>query len=118
MREFKFRAWDLKLGENSMFYFPNPISIGLALWRISRDPKGYAIMQFTGIIARDKKEVYEHDIIEYRTEDGGAYSTAFKGIVKYDNGAFRCPYELGTIEIFKVLGNIYENPELLKVEIQ
>lgn len=81
-------------------------------------------MQFTGLCDRDGKEIYEGDVVRY--ENAG-----------YDPSEGETPWEIGTV-IFKnlawmidsddymlcdftltdleVIGNIYENPELLRVE--
>jgi len=68
------------------------------------------LMQFTGLIDKNGKEVFEGDIIErlYRYE------------VRFKNGYFFGYNKKGCLSVFEirndmtVIGNIYENPELLK----
>ena len=67
------------------------------------------LMQFTGLKDKNGKEIYEGDIIEYSNwneEKQSQYTIILiDNITKLPN----IDYEYG-----KVIGNIYENPELLK----
>ena len=133
MREFKFRAWDTKKKK----------MINLAKANISMHPedgslftdsigrfdvtKNFELMQYTGLKDKNNKEVYEGDIVLFY----GDYTTALKcgwhtGIVtwnqdllRYDLVAKDKVWSIGDeTDEFKykseVLGNIYENPELIK----
>lgn len=80
----------------------------------------YDAMQSTGLIDKNGIEIYEGDIVRYNR--GVSYSVEkFPYSVKYIEGAF--VFEHGFIQhnLFKnvkyvtVIGNIYENPELLEV---
>lgn len=96
----------------------------------------YDLMQFTGLRDKNGKEIYEGDILtstSYPFQDDGKYN--YHGIVEWDDeyaayflttqlvnsekrGALHgvsqtiMNYEMAT---FEVIGNIYENPELLEV---
>lgn len=83
----------------------------------------YDIMQYTGMKDRNGKEIYENDVIEgdlfdYRLPN---YRLPTMGHVVFDNE--HCFYanknEAGLTALFKInnikiIGNIYETPELLK----
>jgi uncharacterized phage protein (TIGR01671 family) len=73
------------------------------------------VMQFTGLLDKNGVEIYEGDII--RLEHWGP--SIYK--IDFDRGAFYIAKsdreEVGDIkyaEKCEVIGNIYENPELLK----
>jgi len=76
------------------------------------DPNNVILMQYTGYEDKNGKEIYEGNIVEYydtlyevRWMLGGFYITDIK------EGGF---LEVATNERYmKVVGNIYENPELL-----
>ncbi len=87
------------------------------------------LMQYTGLHDKNGKEIYEGDIVLYKDwemayEGGGNDSFINKGIVEYceDNCCFNVT-ERQTVDIadvlykgnedLEVIGNIYENPELL-----
>ena len=110
MRTIKFRAWDknnLRMLEHEQLlksspYYQSPFT---------RDD--IELMQFTGLLDKNGKEIYEGDIIQ--NEFG-------KKIVTWCDGGFYCDEEKTIMRIYfwllelskiKVIGNIYENPELL-----
>mgnify|MGYP006197260585 CR=1 FL=1 len=115
-REIKFRAWDTKLEEmikdpyveqHMQFAHLNEL-ISAALTR-------YVLMQYTGLRDKNGKEIYEGDII--KTD----YNGGFTGNIEYRLGEWLIMR--GTADILadlhkynwdiEVIGNIYENPELL-----
>lgn len=124
MREIKFRAWHKEekiMGEvlgidilhKEIFFSDEDVDC-----YEHTDFKDIELMQYTGLKDKNNKEIYEGDIVKLRTNHG-------IGVVKnYDEwGAFVVEYikprplaVLGTNyykEDIEVIGNIYENPELL-----
>jgi len=114
MREIKFRAWDIV--ENRFWYFTlQEILERRESYRGSFDEtilKGKKT-QFIGIYDKNKKEIYEGDIMRY----------SYDGEDKVDVIVFSSPmftyskcmrWSLSQDEI---IGNIYENPDLLLEEM-
>ena len=119
MREIKFRAWD-KLNKE-MF---NVESINFQERRVYKDVVSYRnfndieLMQYTGLKDKNNKEIYEGDILS-----DGNDEKPYKVI--FENGSFRAEFE-GDFEEYsfdlidivaqgcEVVGNIYENSELIK----
>lgn len=130
MREFKFRAFE----NNKMYYqvrvggiFDNEATVP-TYWDESRrgwihliGGKYTKVMQYIGFKDKDGKEIYEGDILEkdgcwsIRVEyDKGSFRVRDLDEVRYINRILDCHIYTFDIENWKVIGNIYENPELLK----
>lgn len=113
MREIKFRAWDSQDERMAQRFLPD--------WgNISQ--KRYKLMQYTGLKDRHGVEIYEGDILK-PTETS---SKRENRKVEYVDGSFCYSLEghlkpnyysnltQGKSQLFYVIGNIWENPELLK----
>ena len=129
-REIKFRAWhkDLKkmfkigqitLEKGTWNFEPNDRDfIGMS---IPSQPS-FVLMQYTGLHDKNGKEIYDGDIVYCQTKYGKA-----KAIIKFIDGKFVAywnsalthpenGHHIACYEInkrFEVIGNIYDNPELL-----
>jgi uncharacterized phage protein (TIGR01671 family) len=141
MREIRFRAWDIK--EKKMWEVASLWGSG-SKWEL--EPQRYGakitsrlgdyeirsceLMQYTGLKDKNGKEIYEGDIVIYKyVEHHGCeeqeITTTRKGVIKFLLGQFM---PIPTSEVcedgyyswmmydFEVIGNIYDNPELLKEE--
>ena len=93
MRPIKFRAWD-KINKKMFRLSHNPIS------ELSK--ASIPIMQFTGLKDKNGKEIYEGDIMKN-------YDYHFF-VVEWNKKNARWDNCFGR----EVIGNIYENPELIK----
>ena len=131
MRPIKFRAWDEPNetgGPEGMSYNARP------------DCDATAIMQFTGILDKDGKEIYDGDILHTRSElvnlSSGRQTGKFSeklSVVEWntdgwgyfharsiENSPCTIGFKVKGIKILakysSVVGNIYENPYLVTLE--
>lgn len=126
MREIKFRAW----GENKMMY-PEQMDTNLLIIT----PVGkicyvipsteysnkeliwtdYKLMQYTGLKDKNGKEIYEGDIV--KTVHGNEiYKVEYHQSTFMYIGKERNQYPNHNLSSnSEIIGNIYENPELLNV---
>ena len=112
MRTLKFRVFDGKEMEH--------FTLSRLYWRGEEFgdynfPENEEVMQFTGLLDKNGKEIYEGDVMK----------TVYEGIVTviFRIGAFWCTGEKLNINIpvyefvqdgeCEVIGNIYENKELI-----
>lgn len=135
MRDIKFRAWD-KAGK--MIAVGDLQFINNGIWvTSSRDKRGFSttiqdgagctLMQFTGLKDKNGKEIYEGDLLTgetYYEADNDAREWTFSNpaVVKWmENEAGFYPFTLNIrwrcdVVNVEVIGNIYENPELIQEE--
>jgi len=120
MREIKFRCWDKKRKQMydvigmSRYYSDKsmqPSWIGKLHKKMT--PTGRTKEEWNG------REIYEGDIVKKLTDGFKLWNETKEpiGEVFYENGCFcvgrKLKVALGSVEC-EVIGNVYENPELLK----
>lgn len=121
----KFRAYDS--GSLSRMYQPDEVMVGNGdIWIIDEDSvagdwivnNDLHLMQSTGLKDKNGKEIFEGDVlgtkdgllngvIEYRS-DLGMWTNS---LIRYNNFERLCIVATSR----EIIGNIYENPELLEV---
>lgn len=119
----KFRAWDKELKEivkvNALFFDSQVVKVtykngSVALY----DVEDYILMKSTGLVDKEGTEVFEGDILHHQIQ------TEYTFIVKYDkekgcwygdglSRTYRIKITKDFLPYYKVIGNIYENKELL-----
>lgn len=112
MKEIKCRAWDKKINK---FHFWDSISqpYDNIFWHMAKE-EDMPVTQFSGLKDKNGKEIYEDDIIQ---KENGVW-----GVIIYKAPFFEVTisetqsslYTKEWIEDSEVIGNIYENHELIK----
>lgn len=127
-REIKFRFWgdfgalnedsdkcekEMLYGDEFCFFSNEPIDVLFA-------DKTIVVMQFTGLKDKNGKEIYEGDVLKINLYDDLEWNTK----VRFRNGGFCIDVEgeeynvtligfLNDEASAEIIGNLYENPELL-----
>ncbi len=135
MREIKFRAWDKErktmvevLEITFMFEGKDGIWIsGYDNDSIDHEifPENLELMQFTGLLDKNGKEIYEGDILRQHKNKGTIFTVIWDkdGIWRVKELILIGPNEIDDLsqdflwrwaKVTEVIGNIWENPELLE----
>ena len=116
-REIKFRVFETELARGRMFSWEEIKSEFVYYLNC----KETFVMQSTGMLDCDGKEIYENDIVQTVSKDGVRLSK-FQIIWSESRCRFmkrredESYYDLETSQLLlKIIGNIYENPELVGV---
>lgn len=128
-RDIKFRGFDsvnkVMLPVESINFREGYISLNEGDNSVTDTLEMIELIRYTGVKDRNGKEIYEGDIVSfYNDEEYKLKST--NALVIYDSGAFMLEHKklgkeyLGEMDIenmcIKIVGNIYDNPELLEGE--
>lgn len=128
MKNIKFRAYDSLA--KKMYNWTELLNQNLKNIFTIPEQCGYNLMQYTGLKDRNMKEIYEGDIIKVNEDIRKAFDLKKIMYVVFMEGAFylkaekeikwellRCFPAIVGIEgnaRVEVIGNIYDNPELLE----
>ena len=128
MREIKFRVWDIELKKIRIVTVINVSFSGKEIVNVAltdvvqgeyiQDGKKIILMQFTGLHDKKDKNIYEGDIVRYEINQHLICKVIWDEnncrylLVDKDNYQYRCDDH--TVLICEVIGNIYENGDLLK----
>ena len=132
MREIKFRVWDKETKNicevRNIDFISEMVQIKYQANYGVRELENVILMQFTGLQDENGVDIYEGDIINlsYEYFDGHFRDNEIVGKVYFEDSSFRMSYKkydeirewrIDEPEILsiEVIGNIYENPELLEV---
>lgn len=138
MREIKFRAWLLDrfdsyngqvyiakwkmVDVHSLHFGSNKIMFTGGTTKTPRAQKINAeciIEQFTGVLDKNSKKIYEGDIVRATDANTHEYDDEIDDSVSFIGSCFSLSESWETLDYFgsnnlEVIGNIHENPELLK----
>ena len=124
MEKPKFRAW-LKndkeiIDVDEMNWFNGELDIIGDYITFVRKADEIELMQSTGLKDKNGKEIFEGDIVKMAKD---VYSEpTYYEVVRHRGGAYRLESKQHGCELWlrhtdcEIVGNVYENPELLEVE--
>lgn len=103
MREIKFRSWDGERMHKAFGLSHNPVF----WWEEHYD---YPLMQYTGLKDKNGVEIYEGDILRFHIPTSFDYQITWSDQeARWYTGPLNPAYSEK-----EVIGNIYENPDLLE----
>lgn len=126
-REIKFRAWNKKEKYmepvDDLQMFSNQLSIGMLSKDYFLGKDDVELMQYTGLHDKNRKEIYEGDILQISDVDKAIVEWSNKyasfilkpiGDYYFDNDVLGCSTEHN--DLIEVIGNLYDNPNLVVKE--
>ena len=125
MREIKFRVWDKEFEETltqdeGTFQYRDRYDYWVTDFEDAMgNPERFTIMQYTGLKDENGVEIFEGDIVNHYWSDQIGESHCGKVVMRnpFDYSVEDAEYFIFADEL-EILGNIYENPELLESEAE
>jgi uncharacterized phage protein (TIGR01671 family) len=136
MREIKYRAFwyedKVITAVDTIEFLQGGIRVLDGCWHIGWAGKDCELLQFTGLRDKNKKEIYESYIVKFTNpideidseigvckfeQDECNFVLQYKGY-RNDHYALHTIYLISNVTYecsYEVIGNIYENPELVKI---
>jgi uncharacterized phage protein (TIGR01671 family) len=127
MHEIKFRAWDKDIGMYAVTTLQWHACNQHNAWPFYPDacrPKNRTfghnaiLLQYTGLVDNEGREIYEGDVVRYAGIDSFIFweqeSCSFRIKRSGKQTVQEVPLRKNILSQIRVIGNIYENPELLK----
>lgn len=116
--EIKFRVWD------NVGYMSSPFTLTDIQFKKIGFGSGCPVMQYTGLKDKNGVEIYDGDVLlhfgrfkricEYQDGAFGYKADLDFGFISYNSNAYNLGLAESVITKAEVIGNIYQNPELLK----
>lgn len=128
MRTIKFRAWDKKkiINWDDLLKYYGDGESDYDLHAIFSGDEHLGLMQFTGLLDKNGKEIYEGDIVKFydtTIPDDIEFIDAIPMVCQFEDNGFNFygngDARTGALnnddkDFREIIGNIYENPKLFK----
>lgn len=123
----KFRAWwiqdEVMTHIDTLEFLQGGIRVSDGCWHEKFLGDEVILMQSTGLKDKNGVEIFEGDIVLFTIEDGFDYVYGKPGRINLSlqwgagvRASSRGNYPLRKCREVRIIGNIYENPELLEVQ--
>ena len=126
----KYRAWDKEtqtMLDVSLIDFKKSVLVG-EHWEFGetnfRNFDDVNLMQSTGLFDKNSKEIFEKDILDYNGRKvivkwhGSYASFIYEFVDELQNRKTEWKPLYLSYYHFKIIGNVYQNPELLELEVE